>query len=418
MLQFEAGLALAEARLGLIPEEAAHTIQLALTSLAFKPGELAAGTLKNGIPTITLLAKVKELLPTDVRDYLHLGATSQDIMDTAQVLMIREALSLLVSRINHLLQNLLAQIELDGLVPCMAHTRWQQATPIPFGLKVVNWAMPLVRSLGRLDEIKKRLLVVQLGGASGSLASLGQQGYQVMEALAQVLQLEPATPWQVQRDTVVELGSWLATVSGTLGKMGADILLMAQTEVGEVVENAEGGGKSSAMPHKSNPVLSEALVALARMNINASTLLMQSLLQTGERDGTAWMLEWQHLAQMIINTGTSLKHALTISSGLQVDQERMRHNIDLTNGLVYAEQAVVILSDYMSKSNATKVVNEACGRVSKETGLSQVLTELVPDVKLDWPELLHPEACFGLSGILIQKVTAQIKDVLTVSLKE
>ncbi|WP_247236817.1 adenylosuccinate lyase family protein [Telluribacter sp. SYSU D00476] len=414
MLRFEAGLALAEARLGLIPEAAAQTIQRALSATEFSPAELAAGTLQNGIPTITLLSRIKELLPADVRNYLHLGATSQDVQDTAQVLMIREALVLLETRILHLLRNLLALIERHGTVPCMAHTRWQQATPIPFSLRVVNWAMPLVRSLERLQEMKRRLLVVQLGGASGSLAALGDTGYQVLEALADELKLAPSLPWHAQRDTMVEFTTWLALVSGTLGKMGADILLMAQTEVGEVVENAEGGGKSSAMPHKSNPVLSEALVALARINANLSALLMQSLVQTGERDGTAWMLEWQHLSQMIINTGTALKHALTISTGLQIDRERMRQNIALTRGLVYAEQAVVILSDYMPKSRATTLVNQACGRVSTETGLAQALTQLVPEVKLDWSELLQPEACFGSSGSIIQQATARIKDILTV----
>lgn len=412
MIAFEIALATAESRVGIIPEKAAQTIREKLSTINIHPSDLAEGTLKNGIPTIAFLSKIKEQLPAEVKDFLHLGATSQDVMDTAQVLMIQQAIPILEGRITELLQNFLILMERHGETACIARTRWQQATPIPFGLKIVNWAMPLLRNLERLQEMKKRLLVVQLGGASGSLAALEQKGFQVLEAAAKELQLGISLPWHTQRDSFTEFTNWLAIISATLGKMGEDILLMAQTEVGEIIENTQGGGKSSAMPHKNNPVLSEALVALAKANANSAALQMQSMLQTGERDGTSWMLEWTNIPQMMINTATTLKHALTISANMQINALRMLENINLTNGLVYAEQVVVILSRQISKSQATILVNKAVELVSKHKSLAEALNEATPDIKIDWNELLQPGACFGSSKEMISKAVSLIKEVL------
>jgi 3-carboxy-cis,cis-muconate cycloisomerase len=405
LLTFETALASAEARLGIILNER-------LSAVRIHPADLAEGTLKNGIPTIPFLASVKAQLPEEVREYLHKGATSQDAMDTAQVLMIREAIAVLETRIIQLLRNFVALIERDGNTPCMARTRWQQATPVPFGLKIVNWAMPLVRHLERLPEMKKRLLVVQLGGASGSLAALEEQGYGVMEALAGELKLHPSLPWHTQRDSISEFTHWLAMLSATLGKLGKDILLMAQTEVGEVIENAEGGGKSSAMPHKNNPVLSEALVALAHENANLSALFIQSLMPAGERDATVWMPEWKNSTQMLMNTATALKHALTISANMQLNKERMRQNINRSNGLVYAEQALTLLSGRMPTPEASQLVQQAIPLVNDKTSLADALAGLRPDLHMNWPQLLQPEACFGASEAIIRQAIDKITGIV------
>ncbi|MDO1445070.1 adenylosuccinate lyase family protein [Rhodocytophaga aerolata] len=412
MLTFEMALANAEAKVGIIPHSAAQAIQAKLSQITINPSDLAEGTLKNGIPTIPFLSNLKEQLPAAAKDFLHLGATSQDVLDTAQVLMIKEAVSILEGHIRKLLYNLLTLVERDGQIPCIARTRWQQATPIPFGLKVVNWAMPFVRDLERLQEMKKRLLVVQLGGASGSLAALEHKGYQVLEALANELHLGVSLPWHTQRDSFTEFTNWLTLVSATLGKMGEDVLLMAQTEVGEVIENAQGGGKSSAMPHKNNPVLSEALVGLSKATTNLSALQMQSMLQAGERDGTSWMLEWRNIPQMLINTATALKHAITVSTHMQINKERMLENINLTNGLVYAEQAVSFLSRQLPKSEASSLVNKAIELVNKDKSLPDALTEVATDRKMNWQELLQPEACFGSSREMMATAINRIKEVL------
>ena len=408
MLDFEMALAKAQAQAGLVPAKAAETISHSLSKLSISPSVLTESTLKNGIPTIDLLAEAKKHLPEEVMDYLHLGATSQDMMDTATVLIFKDAAIMIEGRIKKLLHNLLHLIEKEGDAPCMARTRWQQATPIPFGLKVVSWSQPLVRHLERLQELRKRLLVVQLGGASGSLASMQTKGEEVMRTLTNELGLSPSSPWHSQRDNVGELGNWLSLLTGSLGKIGQDILLMAQTEVGEVVENADGGGKSSAMPHKNNPVLSEALVYLGRENTTLTGLISQSLLHGAERDGSAWMLEWRTLPHMLVNTAGALKHALTITEKLQVNRKRMLENIQLTNGLVFAEQAVMILSGKMTRKKATALVNEACECVNNNTSLARALEERTKDLNLNWGELLQPQACYGSSLQMIKKAKEDI----------
>ena len=210
----------------------------------------------------------------------------------------------------------------------MAHTRGQQAIPITFGIKINAWLQPLQRQIERLKEIKQRVLVVQLGGAVGTLSGFGNKGKNLTTALAKELKLQPANPWHTQRDNFCEFTNWLAILTGILGKMGADILVMAQSEINEVVENAAGGGKSSAMPHKKNPVLSEALVALARMNATLQSQQLQSLVHVNERDATSWILEWNAIPQMLINAAASLNHALTISKGIKINTENMKKNVE------------------------------------------------------------------------------------------
>lgn len=409
MLAFEIALAKAEAAAGLIDKVLAEEIETVLAQLTISPDTLAESTLKNGVPTLGLLAGARAALSPAAADALHLGATSQDVMDTAAVLMWREALELIETRISALAASLLQLLEKHGNTPCIARTRGQQATPVPFGLKVANWGLPLARHIERLSELRKRLLAVQLGGGSGALSVLGGKGTTVRNDLARELGLQSASPWHAQRDSVAELGNWLALLTGSLGKMALDLLLMAQTEVGEVSEGE--GGKSSAMPHKSNPVLSEAGVGLSKSNFGLAAVLQQSVLHAGERDGTAWMQEWNTLPQLLINTATALKHADAIVSGLKVKAERMRSNIGLTNGLVYAEQALAILSTKMKKSEAKKLVDDACQQVSESKSLAQVLS-VSAGSGINWEEALVPEACFGSSAEVVEAAREALKGIL------
>jgi 3-carboxy-cis,cis-muconate cycloisomerase len=185
----------------------------------------------------------------------------------------------------------------------------------------------LQRQLQRLDEIKKRVFTVQLGGAAGTLSVYPDKAEELIAAFAKELKLYPSKQWHTQRDNLCEFTNWLAILTGILGKMGADILVMAQTEINEVQANDEGG-KSSAMPHKNNPVLSEALVALARLNATLQAQQLQSMVHVNERDATAWILEWNAIPQMLINTGTSLNHAISISTTIKVNTAIMQQNID------------------------------------------------------------------------------------------
>jgi 3-carboxy-cis,cis-muconate cycloisomerase len=327
MLQFEMSLAKAQASVGIIPESIADEIYKILSQLKINPADLSAGTLQNGIPVISLLSLAKEKLSGEAKKQLHYGATSQDLMDTAQVLIIRDAVDLMEERINTLIQNLTQLLKQYGETPCMAHTRGQQAIPIIFGVKINGWLLPLQRQLQRLIEIKKRVLVVQLGGAAGTLAVYPDKAEALITALAKELKLHPAKQWHTQRDNLCEFTNWLAMLTGILGKMGADILVMSQTEINEVQES-EAGGKSSTMPHKNNPVLSEALVALARLNATLQSQQLQSLVHVNERDATAWILEWNAIPQMLINTGTSLNHAISISTTIKINAVVMQQNVD------------------------------------------------------------------------------------------
>lgn len=405
MLDFEMALAKVQGELGIVPKEAAHAIVENLQDLKIQPEALAEGTLQNGIPTITLLAIAKKSLPAFAQDYLHWGATSQDVMDTAQVLLVREVAEVIEKRTQELLQNLALLIQNQGDTPMISRTRTQQAVPILFGQKVATWASPLVRHLQRLQELKPRLLVVQLGGAAGNLSALGNDGLSISKALADELNLGFALPWHTQRDNFAEFASWLALLSGSLGKMGQDILVMSQTEINEVVENAAGGGKSSTMPHKNNPILSEALVMLARKNTQLTAIQLQAMLHTNERDGSAWALEWDNLPQMMVNTGTALSHALTISQHLKTNPEAMQRNLNSLKGLIFSEAATFILSKFLGKNEAKKLAVKACERVvSENKNLPDILQELTPDLSINWQEELRIEKHLGVSKKIINTV--------------
>lgn len=330
MLAFEQGLARVQGRLGLIPAESATVIDRTLAVLTITPQSLAEGTAQNGVPTIPLLAQLRAALPDATKPHLHWGATSQDVMDTAQVLIIHDALALLETRMQTLLTNLGELQTRHGRLPLMGRTRTQQALPILFGQKIAAWQRPLERHVERLEQLKPRVLLIQLGGAVGDRAAFGEQGYALARALADELGLGYAPAWHTERDGLAEFTNWLALLTGTLGKLGQDVLLLGQTEVGEVVENVTGGGKSSSMPHKNNPVLSEALVALARQSAQYAALQLQSLVHGNERDATAWILEWENLPRMLLATGTALRHALTITGNMGVNEKEMNANLKRT----------------------------------------------------------------------------------------
>jgi 3-carboxy-cis,cis-muconate cycloisomerase len=328
MLHFETALANALAIVGLGTRKNAEEIKEEANKLQVKAAALAAGTLKNGVPVITLLEIIKPKLSAEAKQQLHFGATSQDVMDTAQVLIIKEALAVLEQRTSVLIKSLNKLSKRFGKTPCMAHTRGQQAMPFTFQTKVNAWQQPLQRQLVRLKEIKQRLLLIQFGGAVGTLAVYGNKGKKISAAFAKEIKLKQADSWHTQRDNLSEFTNWLAMLTSILGKMGADILVMSQSEINEVVENADGGGKSSAMPNKNNPVLSEALVAIAKMNAGLQSQLLLSMIHQNERDATAWILEWNAVPQMLINAATALNHAVTISSKMKVNAENMKGNIE------------------------------------------------------------------------------------------
>lgn len=314
MLQVEAALAAAEADAGLIAPEAAARI--AVVCALFEPDEagLAAGMAQDGVVIPALVSQIRAAVGEPHASAVHRGATSQDIIDTSLVVRLKRVVALFESRLDGLAAGLSALRDRDGGKHLMAHTRMQVALPFRTADKLATWAAPLRRHKARLEEIKGRLLVLQLGGPVGTRAELGDRAEAVAAAMAARLGLGAAPPWHAQRDGLAEFGAWLSLVSGTLGKVGQDIALLAQTEVAAV--RLAGGGRSSAMAHKQNPVSAEVLVALARFNAGLLGTLHGALVHENERSGAAWTLEWLVLPRMTLTTGASLRLATTLLDGL------------------------------------------------------------------------------------------------------
>ena len=390
MLDAEIALAWTQAQLGMIPQAAADEIASSLTDFDPTPELLADGTLQNGIPTIPLLALARRKLSAEARDFLHWGATSQDIMDTAQVMIIREVAHIFYDRVTIIVDQLEAFAHQHADTQTVARTRNQQAVPILFSQKVLSWRKPLLTHLIRLEELKPRLFIPQLGGAGGNRAALGEQGEACARLFAEYLHLYHGDPWHSQRDRIVEFSNWLALVTGSLAKMAQDILLLSQSEVGELIENAEGGGGSSTMPHKNNPVLSEAIVALAHYVGQLAGANFQALIHRHERDGTSWLLEWLSLPEMMTATGAAMNHALTISANLQLNEKAVQANLEKSRGLIYSEKASIILADHFSRSEAKEIVGRACDLVlQQDIHLADALSQLLPELAINWHEQLQ-----------------------------
>jgi 3-carboxy-cis,cis-muconate cycloisomerase len=314
MLQAEEALAGAEAEAGLIEEKAARRIGEACRDFQPDWGKLAEGLAQDGVIIPEFVKQLRAAVGETHAKAVHLGATSQDIIDTGLILRLKGVTELLGHRLGALVEVLGSLKVRDGSVALMAHTRMQRALPFTAADKIDTWVRPLERHRQILRELMPRLLVVQLGGPVGTRGELKGHGDAVAAAMAERLGIGSVPPWHSQRDRIGEFASWLSLVSGTLGKIGQDIALMAQNEVGEA-RLASGGG-SSAMPHKSNPVPAEVLVTLARFSAGLLGTLHQALVHENERSGAAWTLEWLVLPQMVVAAGAGLSKANSLLESL------------------------------------------------------------------------------------------------------
>ncbi|HWV20065.1 MAG TPA: 3-carboxy-cis,cis-muconate cycloisomerase [Devosia sp.] len=316
MLAFERALAEASADCGFVPGAAASAIVAATENFVPDWAELAAGMARDGVVVPGLVKQLKRHLAEEHRPALHKGATSQDAIDTALMLQLAKVFGVFETRLSVLLAGLEELAHLNGEKPLMAHTRMQVALPTTWGAKFSSWGEPLQRHLRALNGMRRSLLVIQLGGPVGDRGSFEGFGDAIAAGMAQRLDLGLATPWQAQRDPIAALGNLLALIAGTLGKIGMDVALLAQNEV--AVLTLEGGGGSSAMAHKSNPVNAEVLVALARQVAGLSGTLNQALVHENERSGAAWTLEWLTLPQMLVSTGASLRLGLRLVEQIRI----------------------------------------------------------------------------------------------------
>ncbi|TWC47793.1 3-carboxy-cis,cis-muconate cycloisomerase [Pseudomonas sp. SJZ080] len=417
MLDFEAALARAEACVGLIPQAALAPIEAACRAEHYDfaaLGEAIATAGNSAIPLVKALGKQIASTHAQAERYVHLGATSQDVMDTGLVLQLRRALELIEGDLAQLGETLATQALRFVATPLAGRTWLQHATPVTLGMKIAGWLGAVTRSRQRLQELKPRLLVLQFGGASGTLAALGEQAMPVAQALAGELQLTlPDQPWHTQRDRLVEFASVLGLIAGSLGKLGRDISLLMQTEAGEVFEpSAPGKGGSSTMPHKRNPVGAAVLIGAATRVPGLLSTLFSAMPQEHERSLGLWHAEWETLPEICCLVSGSLKQALLVADGLEVDAERMARNLDLTQGLVLAEAVSIVLAQRVGRDTAHHLLEQCCKRaVAEQRHLRavlgdepQVTAELSP-AELD--DLLNPAHYLGQSRTWVERAVAE-----------
>ncbi|MGB0384272.1 MAG: 3-carboxy-cis,cis-muconate cycloisomerase [Ardenticatenaceae bacterium] len=416
LLQVEAALAIVQGRLGIIPTEAAKKIALGAAGFEVEVDidmeALQGSTEKAGVPVMGLVKQLRERVGGEAGSYVHWGATTQDIMDTALVLQIRAALEKIEQTMQQVIENLAQLADQHRHTLMAGRTHSQQALPITFGLKVAGWIAPLLRHRQRLRETKARILTVQFGGAAGTLAPFGQLGIQVQEELAKELNFAvPLMPWHTQRDNLAELAGWLSLVSGTLAKMAQDIILMAQTEVGEVRESSDRSrGGSSTMPQKSNPIVSELIIAAARTNATLLASMHHALIHEQERATHSWQVEWLNFPQMFVLTAVALNKALFLSHNLVVNDTRMRQNVAASNGLMLGEAISFALASHMSRAEAKTLIRESCWiAIEQNRHLVDVVRQkieatLPSEAPIDWHALKDESAYLGSTDAFIERV--------------
>jgi 3-carboxy-cis,cis-muconate cycloisomerase len=362
MLDVEAALARAQARLGLIPAEAAQAITAAADVDRLDMPALAAATRNMGFPTVGLVKQLSALAGPEAGRWTHYGATTQDILDTALVLQLRAALDLLAADLDRLIAALGAQARAHRGTVMAGRTHAQQALPITFGYKAALWLDPLITMRERLVQLRPRVLRLQFGGAVGTLASLGAEGPRVAAELGRELDLPvPAIPWHVARDGIAELGCWCGLLGGALAKPASDILWLMQSEVGEASEPAAPGkGGSSTMPQKRNPIGCEYVIVQARGAQALVPQLLGAMLHEHERGAGAMQLEQLALGQALLLTHGALSTLIPIAEGLVVDAARMRRNLDAGGGLIMSEAVMMGLAPHLGRGVAHEVVHHAC----------------------------------------------------------
>ncbi|WP_103171846.1 lyase family protein [Paracoccus sp. SY] len=395
MGRVEAALAQAQGRLGMIPHDAADRIAAVAGGFAPDPATLIAAAATAGIPAQAYVAALKKACGEDGA-FAHYGATSQDIQDSALILQLRNALAVIEDRLTALDRELAARGDAFGAQPIPARTRFQIAAPTTLGAKIAVWRAPLSRHLARLAELRPRLLTLSLHGAAGIGAAFGADADALRADVARQLGLGSAdVPWHAARDTVAELAGWLSLVTGSLGKIGADLILLGQSEIGEI--SAGTGGGSSTMPQKSNPVAAEALVGIARLNAGGVGMMHGAMIHAQERDGSALAVEWQTLPDMVVRTGAGLRLALDLARSLTPDPHRIARTFDADRGAMLAEAAGFYLARHMPRPDALRIVAEALRQVAANDAdtLATALSRLQSGH--DWAAILAPDRNTGKS---------------------
>ena len=394
MMRVEGAVAKAQGELGLIPADSAAVIYRAATDLHLEPASLSMGTAQAGVPVPALVAAFRTAMGSpEHAQYLHWGATSQDIMDTGLILRLAGVCQLVEHRVTKLLQSLAQQADRHAELPMAARTRAQIATPTSLGAMVAAWGAPLLDHREVLDQLKPRLLRVSLAGASGNSTALGDRAGELRTALADELELgDSPLSWHSNRSALAEFASLLTRIGGSLAKMGEDHILASQSEVGELV--VKKGGGSSTMPQKKNPVAAEILVSLFHVSAAMEGLMTQAMLHRQQRDGVAWSLEGHALPQICMATARALTLALELLEGLRPNAAMMEARLAGGLGLVYAEAISFELAAIMPRPEAQDAVKRLCAEaLDQKRSLPELAAQAYPDV--DWAAITTPAAQLG-----------------------
>ena len=382
MLDFEVALARAEAGAGVVPKSAADRIAAAAHAREFDIPALARSMIRSGTPGIpvvkALTEKVRAAAP-EAAGWVHWGATSQDVADTALVLLLKRSQTILVGDLKRLEEALFTLSEQHKATVMLGRTLMQAAPPVTFGLKVAGWLGAVNRSSKRVESAFDEALVFQFGGASGTLASLADKGTMVARALAEELGLPcPDAPWHTHRDRLANLVCCCGVLTASLGKMARDISLLMQSEVAEVAEpGGEGRGGSSTMPHKRNPIACALTLAAAERVPGLVASFLSAMVQEHERAVGGWQSEWPTVASVVQSTGSAAASMAEVAEGLSVDPARMRQNIANTRGLIFAERAMMLLAAELGRDVAHKLLEDAIQKsIAQNTDLSTLLAEL------------------------------------------
>ena len=414
-IDVEVALAKAEARCGVIPEDAAREIAARTDPASLDFEMLRKQTDVVGYPILPLVQQIASQCG-EAGGYVHWGATTQDIMDSAVVLQLRKALAIVAQDISELRGTLAKLSRRYRDTPMAGRTHLQQALPVTFGYKTAIWLAMFDRHAERLAQLKPRVLVGQFAGAAGTLASLGEKGFEVQAALCEELGLGiPVATWHVARDGLAEAVNFLALVTGSLGKIALDIMIMASTEFGEVCEPfVKGRGASSTMPQKRNPISSELMLAAAKAVRAHAGLMADAMVQDFERATGPWHAEWIAIPESFVLTAGSLHQAKFALAGLVVDEAKMADNLGISRGLIVAEAVMMGLAPQLGRQEAHDVVYEAC-RLANE-GAMTLADALSADPRISShidratiDRLTAPGNYLGLAPQMVDRVLASAK---------
>src|SRR5689334_20330594 len=415
-LDIESALAKVQGRLGLIPQEAADEIVSHCRLEQIDMAKLRQQTERIGYPILGVVSQLNALCRDKLGEYCHWGATTQDITDTATVLQIREALALVERELAAISAAMARHAKTHRLTPMIGRSNLQQAIPVTFGYKMAGLLSAIERHRERLAQLKERVLVGEFAGAAGTLASLEKGAMETQAALCAELGLkQPLIAWHTIRDNIAEVGAFLGLVGGTLGKLSMDVKLMMQTEVGEVYEPfAHGRGSSSTMPQKRNPISScyiHAQVSVVRQHAAA---MLDAMVADHERSTGPWEIEWIVLPEAFCLLAGALAQSRAVISGLEVDAQRMREVLDMTNGLVVSEAVMMGLGPYLGRDHAHDLVYDICREAIRQ---KRPLLDLLAENKeitqhmsrAELARLCDPANYLGQAGVMVDRVLESLR---------